>query len=79
MKRDLVLINHEKIHLCQQLELLIFFFYLWYFLEFFYYYIQTGNRRMAYRMIRFEQEAYHHEKDPDYLKTRKIFGFLKKH
>jgi hypothetical protein len=76
MKLNPVLINHEKIHLRQQMELLIVIFYLWYIFEFIYHFLKTRNLKIAYRMIRFEKEAYQNEHNLNYLKTRKMFGFL---
>ena len=74
---DKVLINHEIIHIRQQLELLVLPFYLWYLIDFGIQYLKYKNKHEAYRNIIFEKEAYKHEKDVDYLKTRKIFGFLR--
>ena len=62
------LINHEKIHLRQQLELLVIPFYIWYLIEF---YIK------GYYNVRFEKEAYQNESNLNYLKKRKLFQFLK--
>lgn len=76
-KSDLVLINHEKIHLRQQLELLILPFFIWYGLEFLLRLLKYKNRQMAYRKISFEQEAYGNEKDLHYLKQRSFWNFLK--
>jgi hypothetical protein len=70
-------INHEKIHLKQQLELLIFPFYVWYILEYFYRLIQYKNKKEAYYNISFEREAYKNEKDLNYLKKRSLWEFLK--
>jgi len=75
-KKDKVILNHEKIHLRQQIEMLVFFFYLWYLLEFLYHLIKTKNHLTAYRKISFEKEAYAMEKDMNYLKGRKIWSFL---
>ena len=75
-REDPVLMNHEKIHLKQQLELLILPFYIIYFINYLYNLITTFNHETAYRNILFEQEAYDHEKEFTYLKTRKLFGFL---
>ncbi len=72
-----VLLNHEKIHLKQQLELLILPFYLWYFIDFFIKYLKYKNKNIAYRSIIFEREAYANEKDLNYLKSRSFWGFLK--
>ncbi|MEY8848050.1 hypothetical protein AB9K26_04505 [Psychroserpens sp. XS_ASV72] len=76
-KKDLVLINHEKIHLQQQIELLILPFYIWYVLEFLYFYLKSFNWNKAYQQISFEREAYSNEKDLNYLKSRSLWSFLK--
>ena len=76
-KDDKVLINHEKIHLRQQLELLIIFFYLWYIIEYYYWYFKLKNSFMAYKYISFEREAYAMEDDLNYLETRKTWSFWK--
>lgn len=76
-KGDAVLINHEKIHIRQQMELLIFFFYLWYVIEFYYWFFKLKNGHLAYRSISFEKEAYAKEGDFTYLKKRKPFAFLR--
>ena len=77
LKFDPIFINHEKIHIRQQLELLVIFFYIWYGLEFLVRLIQYRNRYQAYRNISFEREAYENEKDFNYLKTRKFWGFIR--
>jgi len=77
LKQDLVFFNHERIHLRQQLELLIVPFYLWYVIEYFFRIIQYKNRNKAYRNISFEREAYANEKDLQYLKRRPFWKFIK--
>ena len=77
LKNDEVLINHEKIHLRQQLELLVLPFYILYFTEFLYRCLQYRSRSKAYRNISFEREAYTNEKDLNYLKSRSFYRFLK--
>lgn len=77
LKNNHTLINHEKIHLRQQLEMGIILFYLWYLAEFLYWYIKLGNGEMAYEKISFEQEAYRNENSLNYLKNRKFWEFLK--
>lgn len=72
-----VFLNHEKIHLKQQLEMLILPFFIWYVLEFFIRFIQYKNKDLAYRNISFEREAYTNETDLNYLKKRSFFQFLK--
>ena len=68
-------INHEKIHWCQQKEMLGLFFYLWYFLEWFIKLFQYG--RETYRNIGFEREAYKYMYNPYYLENRKKYHWLK--
>jgi hypothetical protein len=72
-----VLINHELIHHRQQLELLIFPFYLWYVFEYLLKLARYQSHSKAYRHISFEQEAYQHDSDLNYLKNRPIWAFLK--
>ena len=62
------LINHERIHLKQQKELLIIPFYIWYLIALY---------RKGYMGISFEKEAYANDKDLTYLKKRSIFAFIK--
>ena len=76
-RNDKVFLNHEKIHIRQQLELLVFPFYVWYILEFMFRWIQFKNRKKAYFAISFEREAYRNEKDLNYLKERSFWNFLK--
>lgn len=76
-KEDAVFLNHERIHLRQQAELLLVFFYLWYGIEFLFRLFQYKNRHKAYRNISFEREAYHFEGDLKYLKNRKAYAFFK--
>lgn len=77
LRSDPVFIRHETIHLRQQAEMLLLLFLLWYYLEFLIRLIQYGNLQEAYRNISFEREAYAHEKDNGYLKTRRFWAFLK--
>lgn len=72
-----VFVNHERIHLRQQLEQLIIPFFIWYFIEFIMRFIQYKNIDLAYRNISFEREAYANEKVLDYLKIRSFWKFLK--
>lgn len=72
-----VLVNHENIHLRQQRELLVIPFYLCYLLEYGIGRLKGKSHFQAYRQISFEQEAYAHEGDFKYLKTRKRFAFRK--
>lgn len=62
------LLNHERIHLRQQLEMLVIPFYIVYLIEFY---------TKGYRNISFEKEAYQNEQNLNYLKTRRLYSFLK--
>ncbi|MFV8368202.1 hypothetical protein [Flavobacterium sp. LB2R40] len=75
-KVNTILINHEKIHLRQQLEFLIIPFFVWYLTEYLIRVMQYKNTDLAYRNISFEREAYANESDLNYLKRRPFFGFL---
>jgi hypothetical protein len=75
-RQDLVFLNHEKIHIRQQLELLVVPFYVLYLLEFLVRWMVLKNRFKAYKSISFEREAYGNEYDLGYLKKRKWYGFL---
>jgi hypothetical protein len=76
LKKDTVLINHEKIHLRQQLELLILLFYIFYILEWLLRTVLYLNTYRAYQNMSFEREAYHNEKDLNYLDRRRPFSFM---
>ncbi|MEM8848390.1 MAG: hypothetical protein AAGD17_14925, partial [Bacteroidota bacterium] len=76
LKNDEVLINHERIHLRQQRELLIVPFYLLYVAEWILRTILYLNSYRAYQNISFEREAYANEKNPKYLSNRRAFSFL---
>ena len=58
-----VLINHERIHLKQQLEFLFRF-------------VQLRNWNDAYKNISFEKESYENEGNPNYLNERKTWSFI---
>ncbi len=76
-KANMILLNHERIHIRQQLEMLVVPFFIWYGFEFLIRYFQFKNWDKAYKNISFEREAYAKEKDPDYLKKRSFWNFLK--
>lgn len=77
LKENTVLINHEKIHLLQQAELLILPFYIWYVAEYLLRLIAYRDRNKAYRNISFEREAYTNESNSNYLKNRPLWNFIK--
>lgn len=69
-----ITLNHESIHTEQIKELGYIFFYIVYILEWIVRLFMNGN---AYRNISFEQEAYDNQLDPNYLKNRKRYCWLK--
>jgi len=72
-----VFLNHECIHLRQQLELGVLLFYFWYIVE---YLVQLAVRRdhlAAYYNISFEREAYRNERNTEYLTNRKFWSFMR--
>ncbi|MDO5104979.1 hypothetical protein [Capnocytophaga sp.] len=77
LAKNPVFINHEKIHLQQQKELLVIFFYFWYAIDFLVKLFIHKNWNTAYQNIIFEREAYNNDHNLNYLKTRKRFAFLK--
>ena len=77
LKGDAILINHEKIHLKQQKELLIIPFYIWYLTEWLLRSVLYLDSYKAYQNISFEREAYCHENNLDYLNQRSYFSFIK--
>ena len=68
------LINHERIHTAQLLEMGIIGFYIWYLVEWLVRLVQRGS---AYRRLSMEREAYENQRDLDYLKHRKHFAWRK--
>lgn len=70
------LLRHEKIHLRQQLELLILPFYIWYVVEWLLRWCFCKDANQAYRMICFEREAYTNDRQTNYLKGRRLWSFL---
>ncbi|MEE9362757.1 MAG: hypothetical protein V3U92_09180 [Cellulophaga sp.] len=77
LKEDTVLINHEKIHLRQQKELLILPFYIWYVLEWSVRFLLYLDSYRAYQNISFEREAYFNEDNLNYLAKRNSLSFIK--
>ena len=72
-----ILLNHEKIHLKQQLELGIIPFYTWYSIEYLIRLIQFKDKNKAYFNISFEREAYSNDQNLNYLSNRKLYSFTK--
>ena len=71
------LIQHERIHLAQQIECFLIFFYLWYLIEFLIKLIKYKDWMTAYKAIGFEREAGKWDNWIDYLENRKHFYWIK--
>ncbi len=76
LKGNTVLVNHEKIHLKQQIELLIIPFFIIYGFEFLVRLVQYKNWKIAYRSISFEREAYSNEWNLEFLQKRSFWNFI---
>lgn len=70
-------IRHEKIHIEQYKETLVIGFLFIYLQDFLHGLIEYGDRKKAYKRIRFEQEAYYGAKEPIYLDIRSRFSWMK--
>ncbi len=70
-------IYHEKIHLVQQIEMLLVGFYVIYLLNYLVNLFIYRNHEKAYLNIVFEKEAYTMDSDLSYLKRRKFWGWIK--
>ena len=77
LKEDNVLINHERIHLKQQMELLIIPFYIIYVLEWLVRSLFYLSFYRGYQNISFEREAYANEHNLKYPIERRFFSFIK--
>jgi hypothetical protein len=67
-KTDDIIINHEKIHIQQQLELGVIPFYIIYLI---------WHLKYGYINNPFEVEAFNNQLNKNYLKTRKRWGYFK--
>lgn len=77
LKEDARLINHERIHLRQQIEMLIVPFYFWYIMEWVIRFLIYRDAKKAYRNLSFEREAYKQEGNFNYLDSRTPYRFIK--
>ena len=76
LKKDKRIMNHEQIHIQQQVELLILPFYVLYLIEFGIGLIKYRNKMNAYMNISFEREAYKYDTDLNYLNRRKFWSWI---
>lgn len=71
-----IVLNHERIHTRQMMELLIIPFYIVYVLEWIIRLFQFKDAYKAYNNISFEREAYLNASNFSYLKTRRRYSFI---
>ena len=74
--QDEYVLNHEKIHWKQQLEMLIIPFYIWYIIELLIRRIKKSHYE-SYISLFFEREAFDNQNNLDYLKIRKPYAWVK--
>ena len=67
--KNTTLLNHERIHHQQQVELFILPFYILYGLNYLVNLVRFMNHNKAYQEILFEQEAYTNEQDLHYFRN----------
>jgi len=77
LKQDKRILNHERIHIRQQVELLVLPFYVLYLIEFTIGLIKYRNKTKSYMNISFEKEAYKNDSDLNYLKGRRWWAWVK--
>lgn len=80
-KGSVVTLNHERIHIRQQLELLVVGFYFLYILFWIIGFIKNIKSKdrlnLAYNYIPFEKEAYDNDKKLIYILERKPYAWVK--
>jgi len=78
-KSDKIMLNHESIHIRQQLELLVIPFFLIYLVNWLYNLVKyKGDSDKAYQELIFEREAYANEDNLEYLKDRPLWSCFKR-
>jgi len=70
-KTNARVINHERIHIRQQIELFVIPFYVIYLMEYLFLLLKHKNHSTAYSNISFEREAYSNDNNFTYLSSRK--------
>lgn len=76
-RHNRIMMNHEKIHLRQQVELLVIPFYLIYVGEYLFHLLRLKKKEKAYMAVSFEKEAHANDSDLGYLRKRKFWEFTR--
>lgn len=71
LKNDVRIMNHERIHIRQQVEMLVIPFYIIYLIEYIFGRLKYKSHFEAYLNISFEREAFINDVNLDYLIKRK--------
>ncbi len=77
LKSNFILLNHEKIHLRQQIEMLWLPFFIFYLFEFLIKLTIYKKPKLAYFNLSFEREAYQNQQNLNCLRNRKLWTVLK--
>ena len=72
-----MLLNHERIHFYQQIEMLVIPYYIAYVIEYIIKYIMIGDSYEAYKSVSFEREAFQNEQDLDYVEYREMYSWTR--
>ena len=73
LKKDIRIMNHERIHLRQQIEMLVIPFYIIYLTEYLFGRLKHKSHFETYLNISFEREAFINDENLAYLKVRKLW------
>ena len=73
--KDIILLNHERIHLAQWKELWYIGFIVLYYLNSIYWFLRTFSFMKAYCYNMFEVEAYNNQCDMGYVESRAKFAW----
>ena len=77
LKNDIRVMNHERIHIRQQIEMLVIPFYIIYLIEYLIGRLKYKNHFEAYLNISFEREAFINDRNLAYLKVRKFWEWAR--
>lgn len=77
LKHDVRIMNHERIHLRQQIEMLVIPFYIIYLIEYLFGWLKYKSHFEAYLNISFEREAFMNDRNLAYLKDRKLWRWAR--
>lgn len=77
LKHDVRIMNHERIHIRQQIEMLVIPFYIIYLIEYLIGRIKYKSHFEAYLNISFEREAFINDGNLAYLKDRKFWEWTR--